>query len=351
MSVIINTYNNGRFIEDAIDSAVAQDFPAEQFEVIVVDDGSTDDTAEHVKKYGDRIRYLYKENGDQCSAITFGVNQAKGDLVAFLDGDDVWLPNKLSRVVEEFAKDSRTTMVYHKYLFWNPSDNTMWEDPHFAQVSGDVLADRRKVLTYAGAPTSSLAFRRDRFEPLTRIPLDRPFTYDAFLFTAVLFLGPIACIPEILTKNRIHGNNRWMAGPAGPGPATLRRRAARWGAMIDIVQDWTRGNAPESAHLQARILLQRWSLIRENYQFALKPPGRIEFLRHQLRANRLANEVLGAKLRAINRVNVFASLITGYQRFGALDTFWRKLDRTKDRLASLFSQRSARGQARHTQSG
>ena len=328
ISVIINTHNYGRFIEEAIESALAQDFPADRMEIIVVDDGSTDDTAERVKKYDGRVRYFYKENGDQCSAIPFGVARAKGDLIAFLDGDDVWLPNKLSRVAQEFVSSPRAVMLYHRYAYWDSRDNSTWDTSYFADVSGDVLADRRKLAAYTGAPTSSLVFRRDAFEPLTRIPSGLAFSYDTYLLSAAVFLGPIACIPETLTKNRIHGNNRFETGDAAPATATSRRRIARWGAMIEVLSDWIRENAPESARPQAQLLLRRWRLVLQQHQFALEPPGRIEFFRHQLESNRLMGGARGPKLRAINWLNMFASLITGYRHFSAMDSLWRKLDRS-----------------------
>src|SRR5579863_4723367 len=155
ISVVIDTYNYGRFVEEALDSVLAQDYPHDRTEVIVIDDGSTDDTAERLKKYTDRIHYFRKENGGQASAFNFGIAKAQGELVAFLDGDDVWLPGKLARVVSEFEKDPRLVMVYHKYQFWDPRENWSWE-PGISMVAGDVPADRRKLLNYVAAPTSSL---------------------------------------------------------------------------------------------------------------------------------------------------------------------------------------------------
>jgi GT2 family glycosyltransferase len=335
ISVLINTYNNGSFIEDAIDSALAQNFPADQIEIIVVDDGSTDDTPSRVKKYDGRIRYFRTRNGDQCSAVTFGVAQAKGDIVALLDGDDVWLPNKLSRVAQEFAKDGRTVMVYHKYAYWDSRDNSVWDPGYVTEVSGDVLADRRKLLTYSTAPTSSLAFRRDAFHPLARIPLDRAFTYDLFLTSAILFLGPVACVPEVLTRQRIHGRNRWVCGKDGPDKATLRRRIARWEAAMEITSDWLLANAPSSARPQARILLRRWRLFQDSQQFCVAPPSRIRFFLFLMDRTQLMSPTYGLKLCAINYFNSLAALVTGYKHFGALDAFWHTLEKAKDYLSSL----------------
>src|SRR5580765_2351203 len=77
ITVLITTYNYGQFIEEAIDSVLAQNFPVEKVEILVVDDGSTDDTRERVKKYGLHIEYFYKTNGGQASALNFGFSKAR----------------------------------------------------------------------------------------------------------------------------------------------------------------------------------------------------------------------------------------------------------------------------------
>src|SRR5258705_3481772 len=106
VSVLIDTCNYGEFIEEAVSSALAQDFPAEQREILVVDDGSTDDTQERLRKFGDTIRYLRKANGGQASAFNFGFEHARGEVIALLDADDVWLPGKLERLYEVFGQHS-----------------------------------------------------------------------------------------------------------------------------------------------------------------------------------------------------------------------------------------------------
>lgn len=346
VSVLINTYNYGSFIEEAIDSALAQDFPAEQMEIIVVDDGSTDDTAERVKKYGDSVRYFYKENGDQPSAVAFGVSRARGEVVAILDADDVWLPSKVSRVMVEFARHPGAVMVYHRYVFWDCRENTSWEPDDPSETSGDVLADRRKLLTYCAPPMSSLVFRREALERISDIPLNRRFAYDLYLTSAALFLGPIACVPDVLTKNRIHGKNRWVAGKSGPDAETIRRRIASWKDAAEILRDWIHRNASESLWPQADLLLLRHGLAQQQDEFLLKPPGRMEFSRFLWRKNRLLREAESSKLFAINELNAIASLVTGYKGFELLQGFWRRLDRAKVELDSLLRRRSTRGTSR-----
>ena len=119
VSVLIDTYNYGCYVEEAIESALGQDFPAVEREILVVDDGSTDDTAERVRKFGGAITYFRKPNGGQASAFNFGLRHTRGKYVAFLDADDYWLPGKLSRTVEEFERNPEAGMVYHAYCEWN----------------------------------------------------------------------------------------------------------------------------------------------------------------------------------------------------------------------------------------
>src|SRR5688572_29854944 len=90
VSVIVNNYNYGRFLAQAIDSALSQDYP--RLEVIVVDDGSTDDSREIIARYGSKISPVLKANGGQASAFNAGFNASRGDVVIFLDSDDQLAP-------------------------------------------------------------------------------------------------------------------------------------------------------------------------------------------------------------------------------------------------------------------
>lgn len=111
-SVIIPTYNRARIIRRAIDSILLQTF--HDFELIIVDDGSQDETEKVVKSYGDeRIIYLYKRNGGQNSALNRGLKEAKGKYIAFCDSDDKWLPEKLQKVYEKYCEDDEIGVVYH----------------------------------------------------------------------------------------------------------------------------------------------------------------------------------------------------------------------------------------------
>lgn len=97
VSVVIPAYNAVRFVNATIDSVLLQTF--QDFEILAVDDGSTDNTKEILEAYGDKIRYLPKKNGGVSSARNYGIENAKGKYIAFLDADDVWMPEKLEKQV------------------------------------------------------------------------------------------------------------------------------------------------------------------------------------------------------------------------------------------------------------
>jgi len=100
VSVIIPTYNSSEFIAQSIDSAVAQTYPDK--EIIVIDDGSTDDTKEEIKPYREKILYYLKRNGGPASARNYGLNRSSGEFVAFLDADDIWNIEKLDIQIKQF---------------------------------------------------------------------------------------------------------------------------------------------------------------------------------------------------------------------------------------------------------
>src|SRR4051812_3217208 len=110
VSVVIATYNHGRYLREAIDSALAQTHPP--LEVIVVDDGSTDDTAEILQTYGGRIRAMRQANAGVAAARNAGLAAASGRYVGFLDSDDVWAPDKLARQLAVFDAQPALGLVH-----------------------------------------------------------------------------------------------------------------------------------------------------------------------------------------------------------------------------------------------
>jgi glycosyltransferase involved in cell wall biosynthesis len=110
VSVIIPTYNYGQFIVDAIRSVLDQTGPPS--EIIVVDDGSTDETATVVAAFGDRVIYIRQDNAGVCAARNRGVRESSSDLVAFMDADDTWEPTNLEKQLARFESDEEIGLVH-----------------------------------------------------------------------------------------------------------------------------------------------------------------------------------------------------------------------------------------------
>ena len=119
VSVIIATYNSAAYLKEAIDSVLAQEY--KNFEIIVVDDGSTDRTKQLVEGLqahnSQRIQYVYQQNQGPAPARNSGIKHADGRYIAFLDADDIWLPDKLSKQMPCFAQRPQTGFVYCDNIF------------------------------------------------------------------------------------------------------------------------------------------------------------------------------------------------------------------------------------------
>ena len=119
VSVAIPTYNRAHYICETIDSVLVQTY--KDYEIIVVDDGSTDNTREILKRYGGKIKYFYQANQGQASAWNYAVSQSSGEYIAFLDDDDLWFPEKLERQVEVLDKNPDLGFVCSEsYVFSIP---------------------------------------------------------------------------------------------------------------------------------------------------------------------------------------------------------------------------------------
>jgi glycosyltransferase involved in cell wall biosynthesis len=309
ITALIDTYNQEDYIESAITSVLEQNFPASDMEIIVVDDGSTDRTPEIVRKFTPRVRLLRKENGGQASAINAGTAEAQGQIVSFLDGDDLWFPNKLSRVAAEFQKDPNIAMAYHRFCLWDVRDNSVWDRPSDLR-SGDILADRNKLLSYWPAGTCSLSFRKSVLQKVMPIPEECSFMHDAYLVATTLFFGPVAAIDECLTKVRIHGRNLHSAEKA-PDPGVFRRRVTVRKAMIESTRKWCRRHRSPYPRSHTLLLPRMWQLEQDQEVFRLKPPNNLTFALHLCRTNIVYGPDMTPVHRAYMWTRAAAALVLG----------------------------------------
>jgi glycosyltransferase involved in cell wall biosynthesis len=224
ISVLIDTYNHERFIEQALDSVLAQDYPIDRREILVVDDGSTDNTPTILAKYGTQIRILRKANGGQASAFNFGIPQCRGEIVSFLDADDWWLPQKLSRVAAAMNANPSAGIVGHGIINIQPDGSelveTLREPTTFrASIMEGALLFRRRC-SFLG--TSRMTIRADLLRQIGAIPEEIRIQADEFLFTLASVISGVHILPDALTYYRMHDANSFQM--ASFDPAKLRRK-------------------------------------------------------------------------------------------------------------------------------
>jgi glycosyltransferase involved in cell wall biosynthesis len=198
ISCIITAWNDELYVGEALESVLIQDY--HPFEVIVVDDGSTDATSEIVRAFGDRVSYVHQANAGCSAARNTGIRESGGDLIAFLDADDIWLPGKLDRQASEFdLRPELHACFTFAVNFW--IDELREEAERFR---GHRIA---KPLPAYGA--STMMTRTSIYEDFGWFDPDQDFGQTVEWVLRVKSNGAIVDhIPDVLTRRRIHKSNR-----------------------------------------------------------------------------------------------------------------------------------------------
>ena len=214
VSVLVSNYNYGRFVGHALESALRQTY--ERIEVVVCDDGSTDESCsviEEIAAKDERVSLIRKENGGQGSAFNAAFAKSKGQVVCFLDADDVWLPSKVEKCVRSLQTTNGGLLVHQMFVV--DSDlRELQRIPTFTRFENGWIADR--VLARGGRwrwmPTSAMAMRREVLTSILPMP-EAPFRTEADTF--ILMLAPlmteVQSIEEVLGLYRLHGANAFSA--------------------------------------------------------------------------------------------------------------------------------------------
>jgi GT2 family glycosyltransferase len=246
VTVLIDTYNHERFIEEAIVSVLEQDFPSAETEIIVVDDGSTDRTPEIIRKFAPRVRLLQKSNGGQATAFNAGIPEAQGEFVAFLDGDDWWAREKLSRVMEAMARDDAPGIVGHGivmvHLDGRQRSEVLSEDFRFRASTPEGARLFRLRRSFLG--TSRMTIRADILRRIGPVPESLVVEADEYLFTLAASLAGGQVLPEALTYYRFHEANGFQISRFEP--ATVRRKQEALASLARILSDQLAHHAIDS---------------------------------------------------------------------------------------------------------
>jgi hypothetical protein len=232
VSVIIDNFNYARFIRAAIDSVLAQTYAP--IEVIVVDDGSTDNSRDVISSYGSRVSAVFKSNGGHASAFNAGFRASRGSIVIFLDADDALLPSAVEEVVRAWHPGTAKAQFVLAHV--DADGHALGAIVPFSpgqMLDGDIRASILDAGGYVGVPTSGNAFARtvlDRLLPLSESQWRQ--AADTSLEIIAPFLGDVISLRKTLGCYRVHEANHGMLGD------DLDPRKLRVKIIIDLQREW-----------------------------------------------------------------------------------------------------------------
>jgi glycosyltransferase involved in cell wall biosynthesis len=225
VTALIDTCNHERFIEEAIVSVLEQDFASSDMEILVVDDGSTDSTPEIVKKFAPQVRYLRKENGGQASAFNLGIPEGRGEIIAFLDGDDWWEKIKLTEVMTTFEKNPWVGAIGHGIIQHDSAAGTASALSAEFPGSFDIRSLKgartfRDYMCFLG--TSRVSVRHGVLDRVLPIPEALVVEADEFMSAMSIAHSSAVLLPGCLTHYRLHDQNQYQF--SADYPVRMRRK-------------------------------------------------------------------------------------------------------------------------------
>ena len=202
VSVVIPAFNASEWIAETIESVIDQEY--QNFEILVIDDGSTDNTEKIVSSFGPKVSYYYKINGGQSSARNFGIKNAKGKYIAFLDSDDLWFKQKLKLQIELLEQNKFKWAYTDGIAFDNSTNEILFRfNNKSKQYEGDILI---KLFQSCFIPMPTVIVKKEVFSEIGYFNEDHQFRnredWEMWIRSAQKY--PIALIPDILAKYRVH---------------------------------------------------------------------------------------------------------------------------------------------------
>ena len=222
VSIVMATYNFERFLARAIESALAQDYPADALDIVVIDDGSIDSTPQVVAPYLDRVRYIRKPNGGLLTTVNRGLAEARGEFISLLSGDDEFLPGKTRMQVDFLLAHPEVGMVYADLEVVDDNGATLqpslWRAGKLQPVRGRAFGP---LLTRNVVSGGAMMFRSSLKPVFHPIP-DSAAWEDWYISLKIASVAEIDFIPEAVYRYRYHGDNMNL-GAKGEKMAGLLR--------------------------------------------------------------------------------------------------------------------------------
>lgn len=212
ISVVLSNYNGQVYLAEAIDSVLNQTY--KNYEVILIDDGSTDNSRAVLNKYKGHERvvlHFAEKNGGQCAGFNKGVELARGEWISFMDSDDLWFENKLEEVSKAIEKNQDCALIQHNLYIMRGEKPTQMK---FTQElnEGDLykeFLETERVISFI--PTAGLTFRKEVLKKVVPIPQAFRVCADGFMTRTSMLYGEVVAINKSLGYYRVHENNNTFA--------------------------------------------------------------------------------------------------------------------------------------------
>lgn len=277
VSVLINNYNYEQFLADSIGSVLAQTYS--NIEVIVVDDGSTDQSIDVIKRYGDKIVPVFKANGGQASAMNAGFEVSKGEIICLLDADDLFLPEKVAQVVSLFQLHPDIDWVFTESAPIETSNvNRERLEPLFDSIrqsspsptiekidfTAQILKGKSPDFTPS---TSNLCFSRKLLETIFPLPeikgLSGMAITDLYIKTLAVGISQGCATKENLGIYRFHDNYYKNVD--------LNRKRRLFGEIYTTTGYWIQKNFPDYRVIGEKLLVKGFATYRSSQHFPETP--------------------------------------------------------------------------------
>jgi hypothetical protein len=223
VALVVLSYNYGRYVAQAVESALSQTLPYDQ--VIVIDDGSTDDTRAVLERYRDRVELIYKNNGGQLSAALRALDAVRCEYVHYLDSDDFLVVNARELIAEQLVYRPSKLQFRLRCVSANGSLDSVVPAYPDNYDNASQLRDAQLLGMSICPPTSGNVFRVEDLKALPREPLDQRDYIDGTPSMAMLYRGTVRTVSTVIANYRIHGANNGLAH--APSVAVFEQEQAR----------------------------------------------------------------------------------------------------------------------------
>jgi GT2 family glycosyltransferase len=304
VSIVTPSFNQARYLEETLRSVLDQDYP--NLEYIVVDGASTDGSVEIIRKYADKLAWWVSEqDSGQAEAINKGLSHATGEIVAWLNSDDYYLPGAIAAVVSAFEENPDAVLIYADMLAVDEHGETI-NALHYQQMGLEDLL----CFQIIGQP--AVFFRREALEKAGVLDPSYHFLLDHHLWLRIALQGRILHVDETWATARYHAE------------AKNRARAAEFGHEAFRILDWAQRTQPELASVLAKVGRRaRASAHRVDARYLLDGGQPWAALKAWLRALLIHPPV------ALARLNILVSALLQLSGLGRLREMYLRRRQTK----------------------